>query len=52
MTKLFNRTFLHYFLKMAPMGIIFTLLISANVMPSGTFLKVVQKSPFYIFVKK
>ena len=61
MTKLLNATFLHFFLKMEPLDIKFALLYtrgkplvqkSANFMPSGTILKVVQKSPIYIFVLK
>ena len=61
MEKLLNRTFLHSFLKMEPLGIKFTLFYtrgktlvqkSANIVPSGTILEVVQKSPIYIFVIK
>ena len=55
MTKLLNWTVLHSFLKMVPLGIKFAHFYtcgkplvqkSANFMPSGTILKVVQKVLF------
>ena len=58
MTKLLNRTFLNSFLKMESLGIKFGLFCthskplvqkSANFVPSGTILKVVQNSSIYIF---
>ena len=61
MTKLLNITFLRSFLKLAPLGIKFTLFCtcgkplvqkSANLMSSDTILKVVEKSHIYIFAMK
>ena len=61
MTKLSNSTFLIAFLKLAPSGIKLVLfytcgkplvLKNANFMPSGTILKVLQKSLIYIFAMK
>ena len=37
---------------MSPLGIEFAFYKSANFIPSGTILKVMQKSPIYIFVMK
>ena len=47
MTKLLNRTFLHSFIKMVPLGVKFALF-----MPSGTILKVVQKNSYLYFCRE